>query len=75
MVDSSFPSSEPSPLEPYYISQTDIWEKLTCEPFLDASKTGTIGRIGWVPDWDFIPSKYRRQWGEYCLLRRRKSMN
>ncbi|KEQ81919.1 hypothetical protein M438DRAFT_407571 [Aureobasidium pullulans EXF-150] len=56
MVDSSFPSSEPSPLEPDYISQTDTWEKLTCEPFLDASKTGTIGRIGWVPDWDFIPS-------------------
>ncbi|THY43955.1 hypothetical protein D6C77_07041 [Aureobasidium pullulans] len=75
MVDSSFPSSEPSPLEPDYISQTDTWEKLTCEPFLDASKTGTIGRIGWVPDWDFIPSKYRRHWGEYCLLRRRKSMN
>lgn len=75
MVDSSFPSSEPSPLEPDYISQTDTWEKLTCEPFLDASNTGTIGRIGWVPDWDFIPSKYRRQWGEYCLLRRRKSMN
>ncbi|KAH0181753.1 glycosyltransferase family 22 protein, partial [Aureobasidium melanogenum] len=73
MVDSSFPSTEPSALEPNYINQTETWEKLSCEPFLDASRTGTIGRIGWIPDWDFIPTKYRRQWGEYCLLGRRKS--
>ncbi|KEQ99860.1 glycosyltransferase family 22 protein [Aureobasidium subglaciale EXF-2481] len=68
MVDSSFPGTEPSPLEPDYINQTETWEKLSCEPFLDASRTGTIGRIGWVPGWKFIPAKYRRQWGEYCLL-------
>ncbi|KAG9649179.1 glycosyltransferase family 22 protein, partial [Aureobasidium melanogenum] len=73
MVDSSFPGTEPSALEPDYINQTETWEKLSCEPFLDASRTGTIGRIGWIPDWDFIPTKYRRQWGEYCLLGRRKS--
>lgn len=75
MVDSSFPGAEPSALEPDYINQTDTWEKLTCEPFLDASRTGLIGRMGWVPDWDFIPAKYRRQWGEYCLLRRKQASN
>ncbi|KAI4733119.1 hypothetical protein E4T50_16322 [Aureobasidium sp. EXF-12298] len=75
MVDSYFPGTEPSPLEPNYINQTETWEKLSCEPFLDASRTGTIGRIGWVPDWDFIPSKYRRHWGEYCLLGRKASSN
>jgi alpha-1,2-mannosyltransferase len=73
MVDSYFPGTEPSPLEPNYINQTETWEKLSCKPFLDASRTGVIGRIGWVPDWDFIPSKYRRQWGEYCLLGRKQS--
>ncbi|KAH0403170.1 glycosyltransferase family 22 protein, partial [Aureobasidium melanogenum] len=73
MVDASFPGTEPSALEPDYINQTETWEKLSCKPFLDASRTGTIGRIGWIPDWDFIPTKYRRQWGEYCLLGRRKS--
>ena len=75
MVDSSFPGLELTPLEPDYINQTDVWEKLSCEPFLDASRTGLVGRMGWVPDWDFVPSKYRRQWGEYCLLRRKRPLN
>jgi alpha-1,2-mannosyltransferase len=73
MVDSSFPSTRPSTLEPDYMSQTKTWEKLSCKLFLDVASTGLVGRLGWVPDWDFIPSKYRRQWGEYCLLRRRST--
>lgn len=59
-------------MEPDYVNDTDTWEQLACEPFLDASTTGLVGRLGWVPDWDIIPAKYRRSWGEYCLLRRKK---
>jgi alpha-1,2-mannosyltransferase len=43
---------------------------LKCSPFLDASKTHTISRMLWVPDLPVIPAKFRRQWGDYCLLRR-----
>ncbi|KAK5015343.1 mannosyltransferase [Cryomyces antarcticus] len=71
MVDSYFPGSETSELEPDYILDTHTWEKLSCKPFLDAARTSTIGRLGWVPDWSFVPEQYRRHWGEYCLLRRR----
>lgn len=74
LVDSSFPGIEPSPLQPDYVHDEDTWEQLACEPFLDASQTGVIGRLGWVPDWSFIPAKYRRTWGEYCLLRRKKAI-
>jgi alpha-1,2-mannosyltransferase len=24
----------------------------------------------WVPDLAVIPAKFRRQWGDYCLLQR-----
>lgn len=75
LVDSSFPGVEPTPMEPDHVHNQDTWEQLACEPFLDVSQTGIIGRLGWVPDWDFIPAKYRRKWGEYCLLRRKKPMN
>lgn len=74
LVDSSFPGVPSTNLEPDYIHNTDKWEQLACEPFLDVSSTGIIGRLGWVPDWNVIPAKYRRTWGEYCLLRRRKGV-
>lgn len=72
MVDSYFPGSEPAPLEPDYILDTDTWERVTCAPFLDVGNTSTIGRLLWVPDWAGIPDKHRRKWGEYCLLRRKE---
>jgi len=75
MVDSSFPSVAPTSLEPDYIHDDENWEKLSCEPFLDTSRTGIIGRLGWVPDWKVIPAKYRRSWGDYCLLRRKKPIS
>jgi alpha-1,2-mannosyltransferase len=71
IVDSQ--SRESNALEPDYISDTDKWEKLSCASFLDASDTHIIGRLLWVPDWPFVPHKYRRKWKQYCLLRRTAS--
>ncbi|MCJ1304520.1 mannosyltransferase [Hypocenomyce scalaris] len=71
LVDSSFPGSRTSPLEPPYMLDTKTWEALRCSSFLDTSQTSVFGRILWVPDWDFIPQRFRRQWGRLCLLRRR----
>jgi alpha-1,2-mannosyltransferase len=53
------------------MSDEKTWEKVTCQSFLDASSTSTIGRLIWVPDWPFIPARFRRTWGEHCLLRRK----
>lgn len=47
------------------------WEKVKCERFLDQGKTGMLGRLFWVPEGEWVPKRWRRQWGEYCLLRRK----
>ncbi|KAF2147215.1 glycosyltransferase family 22 protein [Aplosporella prunicola CBS 121167] len=74
VVDSSFSSMTATELEPDYLSDTETWEALRCEKFLDPTQTGTLGRLVWIPDWSFIPEQHRRKWGQYCLLRR-KSIN
>lgn len=63
----------PTALEPDYIADTEHWEKLKCEPFLDVARTHLLGRLFWVPDLPFVPEKLRRKWGEYCLLQRKVS--
>ncbi|EAU39236.1 conserved hypothetical protein [Aspergillus terreus NIH2624] len=73
LVDSSFPGREVTDLEPDYIHDGTQWEPLSCESFLDASKTSLLGRLIWIPDLPFIPDRFRRHWGEYCLLQRKKS--
>jgi alpha-1,2-mannosyltransferase len=73
LVDSNLPSTVSSPLEPNYIEDEVHWEKIQCLPFLDAGSTGLLGRLGWIPDSPLVPAKYRRVWGEYCLLKRRKN--
>ncbi|KAK5119524.1 hypothetical protein LTR85_007624 [Meristemomyces frigidus] len=72
LVDSQLPSTQTTSLEPNYMSDTTTWEKVQCLPFLDAASTGAVGRLGCVPDLPFIPDKYKRTYGEYCLLKRRK---
>ena len=72
LVDSFLPSTEPTKLEPDYIKGEQTWDKVKCVPFLDSSSTGVIGRLGWIPDLPFVPAKYKRVWGEYCLLKRIK---
>ena len=75
MVDSHFPGGELSALEPNHVLDEKSWEQVQCYQFLDASQTHLLGRIIWVPDWDFIPAKLRRHWGTYCLLRRKSALS
>ena len=73
LVDSYMPGMEATKHEPLYVRDDEHWEKVACAPFLDASKTGVLARTIWIPNLSFIPSRYRRHWGEHCLLRRRNS--
>ncbi|KAK2768227.1 mannosyltransferase [Arachnomyces sp. PD_36] len=75
LVDSYFPGDEASDLQPHYILDQSTWEEVTCKRFLDTSRTGLLGRVFWVPDWPLVPNRFRRQWGQYCLLRRAESDN
>jgi len=72
IVDSNLPTTVATPLEPNYIADTEHWERVKCLPFMDSSATGLVGRLVWVPDLPMIPQKYKRVYGDYCLLRRRK---
>jgi alpha-1,2-mannosyltransferase len=71
IVDSYTLNSTPSELEPAYIRDTKTWEALACEPFLDHSRTGVLGRLLWIPDSPLVPERFQRKWGQYCLLRRK----
>jgi alpha-1,2-mannosyltransferase len=73
LVDSRMPSATPTTLEPDYMSDSVHWERLKCGSFLDASQTHVLGRLLYIPDLPFIPQRFRRKWGDYCLLRRRSS--
>ena len=57
-------------LEPVYADRKE-WERVKCERFLDVGRTGLVGRVIWVPEWEWVPKGWRRVWGEMCLLRRR----
>lgn len=70
LVDSRLPGSPSTALEPDYISDEQHWKSLKCVPFLDASQTNILGRLLWIPDLPFVPQRFRRKWGEYCLLQR-----
>lgn len=70
LVDSRFPGTTATELEPDYIGSKE-WKKVKCERFLDNTSTGVLGRSIWIPDLPVIPAKYRRVWGEHCLVRRK----
>ncbi|EXJ86677.1 alpha-1,2-mannosyltransferase [Capronia epimyces CBS 606.96] len=70
LVDSYMPGIEATEHEPLYVVD-DGWEKIACAPFLDTSRTGMVARTVWIPDLAVIPPRYRRRWGEHCLLHRR----
>ncbi|KAK2810090.1 hypothetical protein FQN50_003284 [Emmonsiellopsis sp. PD_5] len=72
LIDSFFPGDEESTLQPHYILDKSTWEELSCKSFLDAKRTGLLGRIIWIPNLPFVPAKFQRKWGQYCLLGRRK---
>ncbi|KAH8783721.1 glycosyltransferase family 22 protein [Hyaloscypha finlandica] len=71
LVDTYYPDSEPTELEPHYILDTEHWDKVACTPFLDASRTHTLARTIWLPSMPFIPERFQRKWGEHCLLRKK----
>ncbi|KAI9712311.1 MAG: mannosyltransferase [Bogoriella megaspora] len=71
MVDSYFPGSISTKFEPHYVLDDNTWQRIFCEPFLDTSRTSVFGRLGLVPNWSFIPERFHRKWGTYCLLKRK----
>ena len=71
LVDSYFPGSQATSLEPDYVLDSKTWKVVQCSDFLDVTKTHVLGRIFYLPAWDVIPARYRRNWGQYCLLQRR----
>jgi alpha-1,2-mannosyltransferase len=71
LVDSYLPGSQSTQLEPRYLEDEKVWKKVSCAPFLDTARTTLLARTIWIPDLPIIPSRYRRQWGDYCLLQRR----
>ncbi|KAJ8127691.1 hypothetical protein O1611_g5945 [Lasiodiplodia mahajangana] len=52
LVDTQYPeNTDPlPPHEPDYIADSDKWDVVNCEPFLDASKTHFLSRVLWLPD-------------------------
>lgn len=75
LVDTQYPErTRPvSPLEPDYVSQRESWDVVRCKRFLDAEKTHILARVMWVPGWSIVPAKFRRHWGQHCLLKKKTS--
>ncbi|KAK9435433.1 alpha-1,2-mannosyltransferase (Alg9) [Metarhizium brunneum] len=74
LVDTKYPlRTEPlPPNEPDYIADKDTWEIVQCKPFLDAANTHILARTLWVPELEIIPEKFRRKWGQHCLIQRKR---
>ncbi|KAJ4485792.1 glycosyltransferase family 22 protein [Lentinula aciculospora] len=70
LIDVDFPSHpSKSSQEPRYAIQNDVWERVECQPFLDAHNSPLLSRVLWLPG-----QKWRSMntWGDYCLLRNRQ---
>ncbi|OBZ88717.1 Alpha-1,2-mannosyltransferase alg9 [Choanephora cucurbitarum] len=66
LVDSEFPLRlSSSPYEPHYIKDTDHWQILECQSFIDAENSHRLLRAFW------LPGSPGTAWGEYCLLKRK----
>lgn len=76
MVDTQYPerTGKLPPNEPDYIADTDTWDIVRCESFLDAESTSLLARVLWVPDSEVVPDRFRRRWGRHCLLQRKSQM-
>ena len=69
LVDSYFPLHlDTSTLEPAYATDTDTWERVKCERFLDARHSSLLTRTLWMPG-----SRWQQlnNFGEICLLKNR----
>lgn len=74
LIDTQYPErTDPlPPNEPDYVADSENWEVVKCEPFLDAAKTHLLARVLWIPDLPFVPEKLKRKWGRHCLLQKKK---
>ncbi|KOS22943.1 hypothetical protein ESCO_003996 [Escovopsis weberi] len=77
LVDTWYPARSGAlpPMEPDYIADAENWDIVKCVPFLDAAETHLLARTLWVPDLDVVPEKFRRNWGQHCLLQRKAGIN
>ncbi|KAJ3558974.1 hypothetical protein NM688_g620 [Phlebia brevispora] len=67
LVDSYFPLHlDVSPLEPAYVADSETWERVKCERFLDARHSSLMTRTLWMPGsrWQSL-----NNYGEICLLK------
>lgn len=73
LVDSQFPlNTDPLPHnEPDYVADREHWDVVKCVPFMDAARTHWLARVLWVPESKLIPERFRRKWGQHCLLRKK----
>ncbi|KAK0715266.1 Alg9-like mannosyltransferase family-domain-containing protein [Lasiosphaeris hirsuta] len=78
LVDTQYPEQQKQlgwkapPAEPDFVADTKRWEEVKCVPFLDAANTPFLARALWVPDLKVIPERFKRKWGQHCLLRQKK---
>ncbi|OSD06116.1 glycosyltransferase family 22 protein [Trametes coccinea BRFM310] len=58
--------------EPRYVADTQTWERIECQPFLDAAHSPLMTRTLWMPGevW-----QRQNEFGEFCLLRHRANVN
>ncbi|KAF9074855.1 glycosyltransferase family 22 protein [Rhodocollybia butyracea] len=69
LIDLDYPShTSNSSREPRYAVETDSWDRVECQPFLDAQNSPLLSRVLWAPgeQWRSLNT-----WGDYCLLRNR----
>lgn len=75
LVDTYYPGSNGSALEPHYVLDDAHWDKVKCLPFLDSGKTHMLARTLWLPNIPFLgeehSQKLTRHWGEHCLLKKK----
>ncbi|KAI0673573.1 glycosyltransferase family 22 protein [Trametes maxima] len=57
--------------EPRYVADEETWERVACQPFLDAAHSPLLTRTLWMPGevW-----QVRNEYGEFCLLKHRANV-
>jgi alpha-1,2-mannosyltransferase len=72
LVDLDFPKHpRSSQYEPRYAADAATWERVSCEPFLDAQNSQLITRVLWIPGSAW---QDQNEFGDYCLLKNKKLM-
>lgn len=67
LVDLDFPlHPRTSSLEPRYAVMSDIWERISCHPFLDAQNSFALTRMFYLPAQSW---QENNEYGDFCLLK------